>query len=94
MYDKEMVAIIHIVMKWRPYLIGRRFQIRTDHISLKHILEKQISTMEQHKWDSKLLGYDYENVYKKGNENVATDALSLILEHAELEAIFMPIWED
>jgi hypothetical protein len=24
-YDKEMLAIIHVVTKWRPYLIGRRF---------------------------------------------------------------------
>jgi hypothetical protein len=53
-YDKEMLAIIHAVAKWRPYLIGRRFQIRTDHKSLKYILEQRISSMEQQKWVSKL----------------------------------------
>lgn len=26
-YDKEMLVVVHIVTKWRPYLIGRRFQI-------------------------------------------------------------------
>jgi len=46
-YDKEMLAIVHVVTKWRPYLIGRRFQIRTDHRSLKYLLEQRISSMEQ-----------------------------------------------
>ena len=34
-YDKEMLTIIHAVAKWRLYLIGRCFQIKTDHESLK-----------------------------------------------------------
>ena len=38
-YDKEMLAIVHAVTRWRPYLIGRRFQIKTDHKSLKYFLE-------------------------------------------------------
>lgn len=46
-YDREMLAIIHAVTKWRPYLIGRRFQIRTDHKSLKYFLEQKISSPEQ-----------------------------------------------
>jgi hypothetical protein len=35
-YDNEMLVVIHVVTKWRPYLIGRWFQIRTDHCSLKY----------------------------------------------------------
>jgi len=45
-YDNEMLAIIHATTKWMPYLIGRRFQIHTDHRSLKYILEQRISSME------------------------------------------------
>ena len=26
-----MLAILHVVDLWRPYLLGKRFQIKTDH---------------------------------------------------------------
>jgi hypothetical protein len=91
-YDKEMLAVIHAVTKWRPYLIGHRFQIQTDHRSLKYLLEQRISSMEQHKWVTKLLGYDYEIVYKKGVENLVADALSRFLKHAELHSLSTPTW--
>ncbi|KAH9322585.1 hypothetical protein KI387_017224, partial [Taxus chinensis] len=35
-----------------------------------------LSSEEQQKWVSKMLGYDFEIIYKKGKENVVTDALS------------------
>jgi hypothetical protein len=34
-YEKEMLAILHAVELWRPYLLGKHFQIKTDHQSLK-----------------------------------------------------------
>jgi hypothetical protein len=30
-YEKEMMAILHALKKWRPYLIGRHFKVKTDH---------------------------------------------------------------
>jgi hypothetical protein len=38
-YEKEMLAILHVVDLWRPYLLGQRFPIKTDHQSLKYFLE-------------------------------------------------------
>jgi hypothetical protein len=37
-YENEMLAILHVVDLWRPYLLGQRFQIKTDHQSLKYFL--------------------------------------------------------
>jgi hypothetical protein len=34
-YEKEMMAILHALKKWCPYLIGRQFMVKTDHDSLK-----------------------------------------------------------
>jgi hypothetical protein len=75
-YEKEMLAILHVMDLWRPYLLGKRFQINTDHQSLKYFLEQCISSPEQQKWVTKLFGYDYEIIYKKVKDNVVADALS------------------
>ena len=34
-YEKEMLAILHALKKWRPYLMGRHFKVKIDHYSLK-----------------------------------------------------------
>jgi hypothetical protein len=65
-YEKEMMAILHALKKWCPYLIGRHFKVKTDHDSLKYFLEQRLSSEEQQKWVTKILGYDFEIVYKKG----------------------------
>jgi hypothetical protein len=56
--------------------LGQRFQIKIDHQGLKYFLEQHISSQEQQKWVTKLFGYDYEIIYKKGKDNVVVDALS------------------
>ena len=48
--------------------------------------------MEQQKWVTKLLGYDYEIVYKKGVENLVANALSRLPEHAKLHSLSTPTW--
>jgi hypothetical protein len=65
-YKKEMLAILHDVDLWHPYLLGKSFQIKTGHQSLKYILEHRISSQKQQKWVTKLFGYDYEIIYNKG----------------------------
>jgi hypothetical protein len=59
-----MLDIFHAVDIWRPYLLGQRFQIKTDYQSLKYFLEQRISSLEQQKWVNKLFVYDYEIIYK------------------------------
>jgi hypothetical protein len=36
-HDLELAAIIHALRKWRHYLMGRRFELRTDHHGLKYL---------------------------------------------------------
>ena len=75
-YEKELLALVQAVKKWRPYLFGMPFVIKIDHQSLKHLLEQRIGTPMQQKWVTKLLGYSFIIEYKKGRENVVADALS------------------
>lgn len=37
-YDKEMLAIMHALAKFKQYLVGGKFCIKTDHNSLRHFL--------------------------------------------------------
>jgi hypothetical protein len=76
-----MLDIVHVVHLWCPYLLGQHFQIKTYHRILNHFIEQCISSPRQQKWVTKLLGYDYEIIYKKGKENVVVDALSQKYEY-------------
>jgi hypothetical protein len=79
-YEKEMLSILHVVDLYRPYPLGKLFQIKTDHQSLKYFLEQCLSSPEKQKWVTKLFGYDYEIIYKKAKDNVVVDALSIKYE--------------
>lgn len=95
-YAKEMLTIIHAIRTWRPYLIGRKFYIQTDQRNLKYLLEQHVVTPEQQKWVAKLLGYEYEILYKPRKENSAADALSRMPSSLTLNGLFVSqatIWE-
>jgi hypothetical protein len=59
-YEKEMLAILHAIDIWHPYLLGQHFQIKKDHQNLKYFMEQHISSLEKQKWVTKIFGYDYE----------------------------------
>jgi hypothetical protein len=58
-YEQELIGLVKVVRHWRPYVWGRSFIIRTDHFSLKYILDQRLTTIPQHTWVSKLFGYDF-----------------------------------
>ena len=75
-YDKEMLAILHALTKFRQYLVGNKFKIKTDHNSLKYFLEQKELNECQQKWVSKVQAYDFDIEYVKGKNNIVVDALS------------------
>eukprot|EP01018_Ginkgo_biloba_P024718 Gb_03987 [translate_table: standard] len=74
-YNKEMLAVIHVIEKWRQYLLESKFVVKTYHSSLKYLLQQEMLTDEQRKWIDKIQAFEFEISYKKGKENVIIDVL-------------------
>jgi len=68
-YEMEIMAVALAINLWRPYLLGRKFLVATDHKSLCQLLQHKVITGNQQNWIAKLLGYNFDIIYKPGMEN-------------------------
>jgi hypothetical protein len=53
-YNKEMLAIMYALVKFRQNLVGGKFVVKTYHNSLRNFLGKKDLNERQQKWVSKL----------------------------------------
>jgi hypothetical protein len=70
-YEKEFLALIMAVEKWRPYLQRKEFIIRIDHKSLSYLCEQSLHSEMQRKAMTRLMGLQFRVQYRKGKENLA-----------------------
>ena len=72
-----MPLIYTFVLKFKRYLLGRQFDIRTDHQAQKRLLNwKSPNTSQYCAWRAELEIYDMNVSYRKGSEHTNADALS------------------
>jgi hypothetical protein len=93
-YEKEFLALIMAVERWRPYLQRGEFLIKTDHHSLTYLEEQTLQSPMQRKAIARLMGLQFRILYKKGAENSAADALSRVGQVFQLQALseVRPVW--
>jgi hypothetical protein len=93
-YDKEFLALLMAVERWRPYLQRGEFIIRTDHHSLSYLDDQQLQSPLQRKAMAKLMGLQFRISYRKGSENLAADALSRVGHLMSIQACteIKPAW--
>jgi hypothetical protein len=93
-YEKEFLALIMAVERWRPYLERNQFIIITDHKSLAYLNEQNLHSDMQRKAMTRLMGLDFKIVYRRGKENSAADALSRVAHLLPLQSVssVQPAW--
>ncbi|CAJ0642929.1 15893_t:CDS:2, partial [Entrophospora sp. SA101] len=75
-HEKELLAIVHAIKLWRPYLEGQRFTVITDHASLEYIKSQTNLSRRQARWLEVLQATDFDVKYRPGKTNIVADALS------------------
>jgi len=60
---------------WMHYLIGKKFELKTDHRGLKHLFEKPTLNAIKIRWLEFLSEYDFDMKHIKRKENKVSDAL-------------------
>ncbi|CAK1542499.1 unnamed protein product [Leptosia nina] len=74
--EKEALAIVWAVAKFRGYIEGSKFITITDHQPLKWLMALKTPTGRLARWALQLQPYEFEIQYSKGRTNFLADLLS------------------
>ena len=73
---RELLAVVHFVRHFRPYLYGRRFTVRTDHSSLQWLLNFKEPEGQLARWMETLSEYKFDIQHRPGKKHGNADGLS------------------
>ncbi|CAN6687748.1 unnamed protein product [Malus baccata var. baccata] len=85
--EKELLAVVFALDKFRSYLLGTKVIIYTDHAALKYLLTKKEAKPRLIRWMLLLQEFDFEIRDKKGSENVVADHLSRLVHQEDVVPI-------
>ena len=81
--ERECLAVIWAVNKFRPYIEGYDFKVVTDHSSLQWLRNLRNPAGRLARWALQLQGHVYTVEHRKGDLNKVPDALSRMFEENE-----------
>lgn len=73
---KELLAVVTFIHHFRPYLIGRKFTLRTDHGCLTWLSNFKHPEGQMARWLEKLQEYHFDIVHHHGRKHQNADTLS------------------
>ena len=75
---RELLAVVLFTNKFRSYLLGKPFRLRSDHGSLLWLHNFKEPEGQLARWIEKLQEFGYEILHRQGNRHSNADSLSLI----------------
>ena len=75
-HNLELAIVVMALKLWRHYLVGRQFELKSDHRSLEYIFTQKDLDAHQRHWSKLFSDYDFKISFFKGKENKVVDALS------------------
>jgi transposase InsO family protein len=79
--EGECLCLVWATKKFRPYLHGTKFLMRTDHAALKWLQSARFENSKLERWALRLQEFDFEVMYLPGAQNVVADHLSRHFPH-------------
>ena len=73
---RELLAVVAFIKQFRPYLLGRRFTVRTDHAALQWLRRVPEPIGQQARWLEQLEEYEFDVVHRAGTRHGNADAMS------------------
>lgn len=73
---RELLAVVDAVRSFYHYLYGRKFIIRTDHVSLRWLMSFRNLEGQLARWLERLEQYDFDVRYRGGKAHGNADSLS------------------
>lgn len=82
--EKECLAAVMAVKRFRPYVEMMKFTVITDHASLKWLMSLKDLSGRLARWSLQLQSYNFEVEHRKGKDNIVADMLSRLPVVAEI----------
>lgn len=94
--ERECLAVLTALDKFRPYIEGIHFTVITDNSSLLWLRNLKDPMGRLGRWALKMQAYDFELKHRKGKHNVVPDALSRAIETIDrvLNKLSSSVWYD